>query len=131
MIAIVLVSHSSKIAEGVKDLAEQISQGRVRLFAVGGVDSDTIGTNVSRIASALSEAIKAEGVLVLYDLGSAIMSTEMAMESLSAEQRSRIRLSGAPLVEGAVIAAIEASLGHTLEEVNTAAEASATMKKLI
>lgn len=129
MIAIVLVSHSAKIADGVKDLAEQVSQGHVPIFAVGGVDSDTIGTNVNRIETALTEAIKSDGVLILYDLGSAIMSAEMAMESLSPEQRKLIRLSGAPLVEGAVIAAIEASLGHTLEDVNSAAEASANMKK--
>jgi phosphocarrier protein FPr len=130
MIAIVLVSHSAKIAEGVKDLADQISQGRVPIFAVGGVDSVTIGTNVNRIVEALGEAVKSDGVLVLYDLGSAIMSAEMAIEQLPAEARGRVRLGGAPLVEGAVIAAIEASLGSPLDAVQAAAEGSIAIKKL-
>lgn len=131
MIAILIVSHSAHIARGVKDLADQISQGKVEIFAVGGVDDNTIGTNVQRIFSALEQAVKAEGVLVIYDLGSAVMSAEMAIEMLMPEQRTRVKLSSAPLVEGAVVAAIEASLDHSLDEVNTAAEATAMLKKAI
>lgn len=129
MIALLIVSHSAKVADGVKELADQISQGKVMIYAAGGVDDQTIGTNVQRIYEALQQAISAEGVLVLYDLGSAVMSAEMAVEMLTPEQRQRVCLSKAPLVEGAVVAAIEASLGSPLEAVNTAAEATGTMKK--
>lgn len=129
MIAIVIVSHSAKIAEGVKELADQISQGKVAIYAAGGVDDQTIGTNVQRIFTALEQAVELDGVLVLYDLGSGVMSAEMAIEMLTPQQRARVCLSSAPLIEGAVVAAIEASLGSPLEAVNAAAEATGTMKK--
>lgn len=130
MIALVLVSHSHEIATGTKALADQMSQGRVAILAAGGVDDETIGTNVERIQQALLQGLEADGVLVLLDLGSAVLSAQMAVEMLDDAQQARILLSEAPLVEGAVIAAVEASLGRDLQTVNTAAEAAHTMKKL-
>lgn len=130
MIAIVLVSHSPKVAQGTKDLADQMSQGRVKVIAAGGVDDHTIGTNVDRIHAALIEAMNDDGVLVLLDLGSAVLSTQMAIEMLPEDQQQRVKISEAPLVEGGVIASVEASLGHTLDKVNDAAEATSTMRKL-
>jgi len=130
MIAIVVVSHSAKVAEGVKELAEQMSQNRVKILAAGGVDEHTIGTNAERIYTALTEAMNDNGVLVLLDLGSAAMSAQFAVEMLPAEQQGRVRLSQGPLVEGAIIAAIEASGGNDLDTVNAAAEAAAQLPKL-
>jgi len=131
MIGIVIVSHSAKVAEGVKEMAEQMSQGRVPIAAAGGVDDHTLGTNAERILTALQQAYTPDGVLVLIDLGSAVMSAQMAVEMLSAEQQARVRLSDAPLVEGAIVAAVESSLDRSLEEVHKAAEAARQMKKIL
>jgi phosphoenolpyruvate---glycerone phosphotransferase subunit DhaM len=130
MISLVIVSHSPKVAEGVKELAEQMSQKRVKIFAAGGVDDQTIGTNVERIHNTLQEAVKEDGALVLLDLGSAVLSAQMAVEMLEPEHQSKVKLSEAPLIEGAIIASVEASLGHSLEAVNAAAEATISMRKL-
>lgn len=131
MIGIVIVSHSSLISEGVKDLASEMTQGRVKIIPAGGVDdSPTIGTNAERIYQALLEASNPDGVLVLADLGSAVLSTQAAIEMLPEADQKHVLLSNAPLVEGAVIAAAQASIGNDLEAVNAAAEAASTMNKL-
>ncbi len=133
MLSLVIVSHSPKIAQGTKDLAEQATQRRVPIFAAGGLDDALIGTNVQRIYEALVTALAADDamhVLVLCDLGSSVMSTQMAIEMLEPPLRRRVKLSNAPLVEGAIIAAIEASLGQPLDEVNASAEAAAHLPKL-
>jgi PTS hybrid protein len=130
MIGIVIVSHSSKIAEGVTELANQMSQGRVAVIPAGGVDEETIGTNAERIHEAIKRAQGGDGVLVLLDLGSAVMSAQMAIDMLPEEEQATIKLSEAPLVEGAIIATVEASLGHDVDKVNAAAEAACSMRKL-
>ncbi len=131
MIGIVVVSHSAKVAEGVKEMADQMSQGRVPIAAAGGVDDQTLGTNAERIFAALQSAYSPDGVLVLMDLGSAVMSAQMAIEMMAPEQQAKIQMTDAPLVEGAIVAAVEASLGRTLEEVKKAAEAASTMRKIL
>jgi len=130
MISIVIVSHSSKVAEGVKELAEQVSQKRINVYAAGGVDDQTIGTNVERIYTALLQALSEDGVLVLLDLGSAILSAQMALEMLPNGKQHYVKLCEAPLVEGAIMASVEASLGRDIEKVKAAAEAANSMRKL-
>lgn len=132
LIALVLVSHSYDIAKGTKALADQMSQGKVKILASGGLDEKNIGTNVEQIYSTIKEAIAhtEDGVLVILDLGSAVLSTQMAVEMLPESEKRRVVISEAPLVEGAIIAAVEASLGHPLSHVNEAAEAAGTMRKL-
>ena len=130
MIGIVIVSHSPKIAAGVKDLADQMTQGRVSIVAAGGLDDDTIGTNAERIHAALVEVGSADGTLVLVDLGSAVMSAQAAIEMLPDADRDKVTLSSAPLVEGAIVAAVEASIGKKLAEVKTAAESASEIDKL-
>lgn len=117
MVNIVIVSHSARLAESVKELVEQVAQGRVKIFAAAGLDSETLGTNVETILQALTEADNPLGTLVLMDLGSAILSAETALEFLPAEMRSRVRFCAAPLVEGAIAAGVQASLGSDLETV--------------
>ncbi len=131
MVGIVVVSHNAKVAVGVKEMAEQMSQGRVPIAAAGGVDDETMGTNAERIFSSLQETYSPDGVLVLMDLGSAVMSTQMAIGMMDEEQQKHIKMSEAPLVEGAIVAAVEASLGRSLEEVNKAAEAASNMRKIL
>lgn len=131
MVGIVIVSHSPKIAQGIKDLADEMTQGRVTVVAAGGVDDQTIGTNAERIYDAIVAAYGDDGVLVLMDLGSAAMSTQMAIEMLPADARKNVMLSEAPIVEGAIMAAVEASIGHDLDHINAVAEETSTMRKIL
>ena len=130
MVGIVLISHSHLQAKGLQEMAIQASRNLVKITAAGGVDVETLGTNAERIYEAIQEAYSSDGVLILFDLGSALMSTQMAIEMLPQEQQAYVKLSGAPMVEGAIAAAVEASLGHSLEEVNMAAEATKDMEKV-
>lgn len=130
MIGIVIVSHSPLIAEGVKELASEMTQGRIKILSAGGLDDTTIGTNTERIYRALLEANTSDGVLVLADLGSAVLSSQAAIEMLPEADQKHVLISNAPLVEGAIVAAVQASIGETLEAVNAAAEAASTMNKL-
>ena len=129
MVGIVLVSHSHLLAMGLQQMVVQMSQSRVKITTAGGVDDETFGTNAERIFQAIQEADSPDGVLVLLDLGSALLSTQIAVEMLSPDQQNRVRLCDAPIVEGAVAAAIEASLGHPLEEVVKAAKAAGANQK--
>ncbi len=130
MIGIVLVAHSHLLAKGLEEMATQMSRNLVKIVAAGGIDDETIGTNAERIHQAILEAYSPDGVLILFDLGSALMSTQMAIEMLPPEKQPLVKLSSAPMVEGAIVAAVEASLAHSLEQVNTAAEAAKDMQKI-
>lgn len=129
-VGLAIVSHSAKLAAGVAELAGQMSQGKTPIAVAGGTANDVLGTSVDRIVEAIQSVDGPDGVLVLLDLGSAILSAEMALEMLSDEQREHIRLSFAPLVEGSVAAALEASLGRTLTQVQQAAEKTANVEQL-
>jgi dihydroxyacetone kinase phosphotransfer subunit len=123
VIGIVLVSHSHRIAEGAAELAREMGGPDVRIEATGGLDEPDrpIGTDAVLVQRAVERAWSDDGVLVLMDLGSAVLSTEMALELLPEDRRVKILLTDAPLVEGAVAAAVTARIGASLEEV--AAEA--------
>jgi dihydroxyacetone kinase phosphotransfer subunit len=128
-VGIVIVSHSARLAEGVAELAAQMSMGIVAIAVAGGTDDGAIGTSVNKVAAALQKVSSCEGTLILLDLGSAVMITEMALEMLDSNERSRVLISSAPLVEGAVLAAVEASAGSTLQEVAEAADSGHDMPK--
>jgi dihydroxyacetone kinase phosphotransfer subunit len=129
-VGLVIVSHSAKIAEGVVELAEQMAED-VRVLAAGGADGGEIGTSAIKIAAAIEAADTGDGTLVLVDLGSAVLSARMAIEELIGdEHRDRVRISEGPLVEGAVIGAVQASTGSSLDEVDEAAIRAATMPKV-
>ena len=123
MVGIVIVSHSATLAAGVRELAAEMAGPDVRLELAGGIDAPepALGTDAVRVAEAIARADSGEGVLVLMDLGSAVLSAETALDLLTAEQQGRVLLCEAPLVEGAVAAAVAAKLGASLPEV--AAEA--------
>ncbi len=129
-VGLVIVSHSAQLAAGVAELAGQMAQGKTSIAAAGGAVDNVLGTSADKILAAIQSLDNSNGVLVLLDLGSAVLSAEMALEMVSDDQRSRIRLSFAPLVEGAIAAALEASLGHTLAEVQQAAENTASAAQL-
>jgi multiphosphoryl transfer protein len=123
MVGIVIVSHSATLAAGVRELAAEMAGPDVRLELAGGIDAPepALGTDAVRVAEAIARADSGDGVLVLMDLGSAVLSAETALDLLTTEQQGRVLLCEAPLVEGAVAAAVAARLGASLPEV--AAEA--------
>ncbi|MGH2482767.1 MAG: dihydroxyacetone kinase phosphoryl donor subunit DhaM, partial [Ktedonobacteraceae bacterium] len=124
-VGLVVVSHSTQLAVGVVELVGQLTQGKTPLAAAGGGINDILGTSPDKILTAIQAVDSPDGVLILLDLGSAILSAEMALEMLDDAARQRIALTYAPLVEGAITAALEASVGHTLAEVKQAAEQAA------
>jgi PTS hybrid protein len=130
MVGLVVVSHSAKIAEGVVELAGQMA-GDVRIQAAGGTDDGGLGTDAGMIAGAIEAADDGEGVLVLVDLGSAVLSARLAIDELVGDDvRARARIAEAPLVEGAVVAAVQAATGSDLDAVDQAAAGAATMRKV-
>jgi dihydroxyacetone kinase phosphotransfer subunit len=129
LVGIVVVSHSAKMAEGIVELAAQMAGPDVRLLGVGGTPDGGIGTDADGIANAIRSADSGAGVLVIGDLGSAILATEAALETLDPGLQARVRLSGGPIVEGAVIAAVQASIGESLDDVLRAAESARDLDK--
>lgn len=131
MVGIVIVSHSWKIAEGVCDLAREMAHGHEGIIPAGGLDDGSTGTDAQRIADAIVEADTGEGVVILADIGSAIMSAESAIEILEDEGRGiNAVIADAPVVEGAVCAVVEAAGGGSIESVLSAAEESREANKL-
>ncbi len=126
MVGLVVVSHSASLAEGVVELAREMGGEEVPIEAAGGLDDGSVGTDAARVHAAIERAMSEAGVLVLMDLGSALMSAEMATEML--EDGARVQLSEAPLVEGAVAAAAAARVGGSLDEVAREARGALAMK---
>jgi PTS hybrid protein len=127
MVSLLIVSHSAQLAAGVREFASQVSGGRVEIVDAGGTAEGALGTSIERIQAGLQKVVSPDGTLVLVDLGSAVLSVEMAIEALGA---TRVQISDAPLVEGAYLAAIEASAESSLEETAAAALQAREMVKV-
>jgi phosphoenolpyruvate---glycerone phosphotransferase subunit DhaM len=121
-VGIVIVSHSPKIAEGAADMVRQMVGESVPLAWTGGNPEGGLGTDVAAILAAIDRAWSAAGVAILVDLGGAETNSEMAIEMLDPARRDKVVVCEAPIVEGAVMAATEASGGATLEAVRNTAE---------
>ena len=119
-VGIVVVSHSDKIADGVVELAAQMAEG-VAIIAAGGTDDGRIGTSFDRVSAALAAADSGDGVVVLCDLGSAVLTAETALDFLEDDVRERVVIADAPLVEGTVAAAVAAATGSDRAGVSAAA----------
>ena len=131
MVGIVIVSHSAKIAEGTRDMAREMAREHEGILAAGGLADGSIGTDATRIADAIQDADAGDGVVLLVDIGSGIMSAEAAIELLATEEDApSARIADAPLVEGAVCAAVEAVGGGDLASVIAAAEEARGARKL-
>jgi dihydroxyacetone kinase phosphotransfer subunit len=127
---LVLVSHSAQLIEGLLEMVRQVAGLEGGVAAAGGAADGSLGTSSEAILRAIDAVDGPDGVLVLMDLGSAVMTAELVLEDLPPERRARVRLSNAPLVEGAVAAAVQASIGGTLDEVAAAAEAVMEVPKV-
>ena len=131
MVGIVIVSHSWKISEGVRDVALEVANEDCNIISAGGLDDGSIGTDAQRIADAVVEADSGDGVVILADIGSSIMSSETAIELLEDEGREiNAVIADAPIVEGAICAVVEAANGGTVDSVLRAAEESKDTSKL-
>ena len=121
-VGIVIVSHSHKVAEGAADMVRQMVGSSVPLACAGGNPEGGLGTDVAAIIAAIDRAWSEAGVAILVDLGGAETNSEMAIEMLDEARRAKVVVCDAPIVEGAVIAATEASGGAPLETVKRTAE---------
>jgi phosphoenolpyruvate---glycerone phosphotransferase subunit DhaM len=121
-VGIVVVSHSPKVAEGAVDMVRQMVGEEVPCAWAGGDPAGGLGTDAVRIKGAIERVWSEAGVAVFVDLGGAEMNAEMAVEMLAPERAGRVRICNAPVVEGAVVGATEASGGAELEAVCAAAE---------
>ena len=132
MVGLVLVSHSSLIAEGLRDMVAQVAGDEVPVACAGGTEDGRLGTSAPRIADAIRSTLDrgADFTLILLDLGSAALSLELALEEFDEADRARLRVSEAPLVEGAVLAAVQASIGASIDEVAGAAAGATSMPKM-
>lgn len=123
MVNLVVVSHSALLAQGVAELAQQMTQGGCQLAVAAGVDDvdHPIGTDAIKVMEAIESVYSPSGVLVLMDLGSALLSAETALELLDPEMAKNVQLCAAPLVEGTLAAVVAASSGASLSEVRAEA----------
>jgi PTS hybrid protein len=121
-VSLVIVSHSPDIARGTAEMVRQMVGDEVKVAHCGGNPEGGLGTDVQRILQAIERAWSPRGVAILVDLGGAETNSEMAIEMLPEDQRGRVVLCNAPIVEGAIMAATEASGGASLAEVRATAE---------
>ena len=117
-VGLVVVSHSRALARAAVALAQEMVHGKqLRIAVAAGLDETTFGTDAAQIVDAITSADQGAGVVVLMDLGSAVLSAELALELLDDDARDRVVLCPAPLVEGLVVAAVAAAGGATIDEV--------------
>lgn len=112
MVGIVIVSHSHSLAQSVLEYTKIMADG-AKVAAAGGTDDGSFGTSFDKIYQAVDSVYSEDGVLILMDMGSAVMTAEMVIEAYGSE---RIFMADSPLVEGAVVATIDALSGKSLED---------------
>jgi multiphosphoryl transfer protein len=134
-VGIVVVSHSRALGNAAVELArEVIGDVDVPIAVAAGLDEATLGTDAAAIATAIATSDRGAGVVVLMDLGSAVLSAELALDLLEdvgadPATRGRTVLSAGPLVEGLVVAAATASTGADRHQVSTDAAAALGPKR--
>lgn len=133
MVGFVIISHSKKLAEGIVDLTRMMAPD-ARIAAAGGLEDGSFGTSYEKIQSAIREVYSDEGVILLMDMGSAVMTAEMVLESMGSETQDpeawnqkkqnpermadlNIRMADCPIAEGAVVGTVQAVSGASMEEI--------------
>lgn len=130
MIGIVIVSHSRKLSDGLKEMAEAMTNQPVPIASAGGVDDpdSPLGTDGIRVLEGIREVMSEDGVLIFADLGSAKLNAEMALDLLEPEEREKVRFCDAPLVEGVLAAAVQSATGAGIDAVAQEALQSGAQK---
>ena len=126
MVGIVVVSHSQRLAEGAVELAKMMAH-EAKIAPAGGLEDGSAGTSFEKISAAVEEVYSDDGVAILMDMGSAVMTAEMVIEAM--DEKKIIMLDG-PVVEGTIVASLEAMMGTPLEELQAKVEESRYTKKL-
>lgn len=129
MVGIVVVSHSFALADETIKLSLQMAQSEVKVLNAGGTNDGRFGTDATKIMTAITEADSGDGVVVLVDLGSAVMSAELALELLDADL-DRVKIANAALVEGCIASVTAASIGMSLDQVLASAEEAMDFPKV-
>jgi phosphoenolpyruvate---glycerone phosphotransferase subunit DhaM len=129
VVSVVLISHSERLGAGLKDILSQLTEGKVHIEDASGVDGE-LGTSAVRVLDAILACPDEQDIVILFDLGSALLSCETAVDLLHESTTHRIHLVDAPLVEGAIAAALEASLGSTIDVVVKSAMSAKGLNKL-
>jgi PTS hybrid protein len=127
-VGIVLVSHSAELAAGAAHLAAQVSGGAVTIIAAGGTDDGELGTSAAKVQRGLRQAESGLGVVVLPDLGSAVLTVRAVLEDEN--PATNVVMADAPFVEGAVAATVTAAAGGDIKAVAAAAEEARNARKL-
>ncbi len=126
MVGVIIVSHSEKVAQGAKELAEQMAP-QAPIAAAGGLPDGGIGTDYQRIHDAVEAVAHEDGAVVLIDMGSAIMTTEMVLEEFADKN---VRMIDGPIVEGAIVAALGSQMGLSVEDIMEQVASAKTETKL-
>lgn len=116
MINILLASHSKKLADGLREILIQMAPD-VKILVSGGDKDGNIGSNFDEINELINKYAKDDGLIIFFDLGSSMMNCQMAIDMLDEEKKSKVYLSGTPLIETSVQVAVNASSGETLDEI--------------
>ncbi|MEA1976085.1 MAG: dihydroxyacetone kinase phosphoryl donor subunit DhaM [Bacillota bacterium] len=130
MVGMVVVSHSKKLAEGVVELCKSMVQKNIPIIAAGGTNDGRLGTDAVKIVDAIKSVNQSNGIAIFVDLGSAILSAELAIDMLSEDLAKQVKIIDAPLVEGCIASSIEISLESSLEKVENTAKGSYKLRKL-
>ena len=125
MVGIVIVSHSKDLAESIVEYTKLMA-GEANVAAAGGTDDDEFGTSFQKIYEAINAVYSDDGVVILMDLGSAVMTTEMVLEAYGSDN---VVMADCPIVEGALQATVNAQMGLSIEEILTELEDVRQMKK--
>ncbi|MEM3836067.1 dihydroxyacetone kinase phosphoryl donor subunit DhaM [Pyrobaculum sp.] len=129
MVSIVIVSHSAKLAEGLKELLTQVAKN-ITIFAVGGLgEGNILGSDVNKVKDVLMSLRGEDAIIVLCDFGSTVLAVKASLKMIPEDLAKRIYLVDAPLVEGAYAAAVEASAGSPIDDVIKAAKDACNLRK--
>lgn len=126
MVGLVIVSHSENLAKSVVELTSMMAAD-AHIAPAGGLEDGSFGTSFERIQNAIESVYSGDGVIVLMDLGSAVMTTEMVIEMM---EDKKVAMADCPLVEGAVVASVNAVGGMGFEEILKELEKVREMRKL-
>jgi dihydroxyacetone kinase phosphotransfer subunit len=126
MVGFVVVSHSENLAESIVELTGMMAPG-VPIAGAGGLEDGTFGTSLDRISKAIFEVYSEDGVIILVDMGSAVMTAEMAIENMAGR---KIKIADCPIVEGAIAGTVDSVSGLSMEEILEDLEEIRYAKKL-
>ena len=116
-IGVVIVSHSEYIANGLKDLVNEMNDGTVPVIAAGGADGGRIGTSAIRIQNAIESLEDCDHILIYADLGSSVLSAETAIDIVDEDLAEKVQIVDAPIVEGALAGVVQATISDDVNEV--------------